>query len=118
MTLLTPEGVVAVEVALSAPTSHALAHVHALHGHAHGCDSAQDVHVGLLLRAIGALGGRAQCIVIRAGRHPAFWLCLRRGAAVYRLDLGILDAICLLACQRVPVEVEVSSDADRAAPED
>ncbi|MGH8930283.1 MAG: hypothetical protein ACRDZO_06525 [Egibacteraceae bacterium] len=115
MKFLTPEGVVAVELAVSGPESHALAHIHALMSHSPGCRASPDVYVGLLLRTIGVLDGRPECVVVRGRCRPTFLLRLRRDAQVWEVDLGILDAVCLLACQRVPVEVEMSSTWELAA---
>lgn len=113
--LLTADGVEHVIVPLPQAAAAVLPHVWALCASSGGCareggrcplqhDGAAS---GLLLRAVAALGGRADCVVVRSGDDPAFRLRVVAGdGAVQELDLGVLDAVGLLADGHLPLEVE------------
>jgi hypothetical protein len=99
----TSGGEVPVTVPLDLRTAQALRHVHGLHGHT--CHGAPDVHVGLLLRAVEAVGGAVTRVVVRPGAEPAFWLRVGDADGWTELDLDVLDAASLLLSRRVPVEL-------------
>lgn len=117
--LLTVDGVEHVIVPLPQAAAAALPHVWALCADRGGCaglggtcplqhDGAAS---GLLLRTVAALGGRADCLVVRSGDDPAFRLRIVGGDSTVReLDLGVLDAIGLLAGGHLPLEVERVED--------
>jgi hypothetical protein len=98
---------VSLSIAVADAAGRALPHIHALHGHSTGCRGRIDVHVDLLLRCCAALGSTGPTLVVRRGETPAFWLQLPSadGAAAH-VDVGVLDALVLLASRRVPVVVE------------
>lgn len=124
--LLTDEGVEHVIVPLPQAAAAALPHVWALCAGSGGCarrdggrcplqhDGAMS---GLLLRTVAALGGRADCVVVRSGDDPAFRLrVVAAGGEVQELDLGVLDAVGLLAGGHLPLELErVAAGAWEAA---
>jgi hypothetical protein len=83
---------------------HALLHLTALHGHAPGCTAAPAVYVDLLLRCLEATQRPATSVVVRPGPHPGCWLRLS-GPHPVELDLNILDAFCLLASRRIPIQL-------------
>lgn len=113
--LLTADGVEHVIVPLPQAAAAALPHVWALCAGSGGCARAgrqcplqhDGAASGLLLRTVEALGGRADCVVVRSGDDPAFRLRVVAGdGAVRELDLGVLDAVGLLAGGHLPLEVE------------
>lgn len=110
--LLVDGRVLDVDVPLEPATARALPHVYALHGHAPGCPCCPDVHIELLLRAVSRIGGQADSIVVRGGEHPAFWLRLAGPRGMAEVELGVLDAVSLLASRRLPVQVEDGGDRD------
>ncbi len=85
----------------------ALPHLHALHGHIGGCSSAPDVHVDLLIRCCHSLGGSPQMVIVRPGPSVGFWLRIVGEGGVTDVDLGLLDAVALLASRRLPIAVEL-----------
>lgn len=95
-----------VRVPLTDRTLRAIPHLQALAGHHHGCSATSDVGVGLLLRTVTALGAQTECLVLRTGSSPAFWLRVRGGSRSRLVDLDVLDALGLLVSGRVAVEVE------------
>lgn len=109
MLFRTADGEVPVSVPLQPATRQALHHVHGLV--AHSCRSAPDVHVGLLIRAVEALGGAATRIVVRPGPAPAFWLRLGDAHGWTELDLDVVDAASLLLSRRLPVELVPTPDS-------
>lgn len=117
--LLTVDGVEHVIVPLPQAAAAALPHVWALCADRGGCARAggtcplqhDGATSGLLLRTVAALGGRADSLVIRSGDDPAFRLRIVAGdGAAQELDLGVLDAVGLLAGGHLPVEVERVED--------
>lgn len=100
-------GLVVIAVPVGEVAGYLLPHVHALHGHAQGCRGRTDVHVDLLLRCCRLLGSGSQRLVVRDGEAPAFWLEVETASGDRaHLDLGVLDAVVLLASRRVPVALE------------
>lgn len=101
-------GPVVLTLVLPGGAGRALPHIHALHGHVDGCAGRSDVHIDLLLRCCRVLGGDARRVIVRATGEPAFWLEVEGGDGdVRHLDVGVLDAVVLLASRRLPVGVEV-----------
>lgn len=117
--LLTAEGVEHVIVPLPQAAAAALPHVWALCADRGGCTRAggacplqhDGAASGLLLRTVDALGARADCVVVRSGDEPAFRLrIVAVDGDVTELDLGVLDAIGLLADGHLPLQVERVED--------
>ncbi|WP_370326831.1 hypothetical protein [Euzebya sp.] len=99
------------DLEVPAAAGHALAHIHALHGHTTGCRGQVDVHVDLLLRCCRLLGGGQPRLLVRGGTAPAFWLEVTTPAGEQaHVDVGTLDAVVLLASRRVPVGVQVGAE--------
>lgn len=95
--------------------ARALPHIHALHGHVDSCAAAPDVSVDLLIRCCHLLGGSPQMVIVRPGPTVGFWLRVAADGQVTDIDLGLLDAVVLLASRRLPIAVELpETDWDRA----
>jgi hypothetical protein len=105
---------VPVTIGLQPTTAHALRHLHALHAHVDGCRASPPVqlHVDLLVRALGCLGGRPTCVLVRPGPCPAFWLRVDGTPGTRELHLDVLDAVCLLLSRRVAVELTGTPETD------
>lgn len=87
-----------------------------LHGHQPGCAARMDVHVGLLLRCVSALGGPTPTVIIQTGPPPRFHLRLASPGGIRQLPLGLLDAVCLVVSGRLPIRLTgpPGDDWDRA----
>lgn len=110
----TEDAEVPVTVGLQPTTVHALRHLQALHAHADGCQASPptQLHVDLLIRALGCLGGRPTCVLVRPGSCPAFWLRVTGSPGTRELHLDVLDATCLLLSRRVAVELVDDPETD------
>lgn len=95
----------AVEVPLDPARAGAVRCLCWLHGHRSGCRARSDVHVGLLLQCIGALGGGGATVVVQPRPLPRFHLRMDRDGEVRLVELGTLDALCLLLSKRIPVRL-------------
>lgn len=102
----TEDAEVPVTIGLQPATAHALRHLHALHAHADGCQASPPIalFVDLHIRALGCLGGRPTCVLVRPG-CPAFWLRVAGSPGTRELHPDVLDATCLLLARRVAVEL-------------
>lgn len=110
----TGNGEVPVTVGLEPSTAHALRHLHALHAHVDACQASTStqLHVDLLIRALGCVGGRPTCLLVRPGPRPAFWLRVAGAPGTRELHLDVLDATCLLLSRRVAIELVGEPDRD------
>lgn len=93
-----------VSVPVDRARSHALHHLHALHGH--GCRALeQRPGVDLLLAAVAANDGRLVSLVVEAGPPPRFSVAVEGRHGRREVPVDVVDAANLIFSRRVRLEV-------------